>query len=387
MDDDRRRILAGIGIACAAAGCLGIGDGSGEKTERDGPDPSGPWPSFGRTNANAATTPGRRLSADPGVTWTYRKPAAAVTAQPVVGSGTVVAGSHDGHVYCAEAATGAHRWVLGNVNSPISDYPILDAGVLGPERAFVPTSDGHITAFDLANGQKPWVSRRIGGDTLVYTAPVLRDGTLYAGSGAANLYALGTDGGDRLATYDTARPVLHPLALGDGALVAATYDAVHAFDPDGGRRWRVGTNPTGAPAIAGGRAYVPAATSEGDGGRLRALDLDTGEAAWTARVPNEAASPAVAGDRIYVAGAGAVVALDASGAERWRTEIGTSGAPPALAAETVVIACADGTLRGLHADDGSERWRVAVGGTLTAPAVGEERILVGSADGFLAAVG
>ena len=387
MDDNRRRLLTGVGTACAAAGCLEIVGGSGGETDRKDPDLSGAWPAFGRTNTNTAAAPERSLPPDLGVKWTYRKPAAAVTAQPVLGSGAVIAGSHDGYVYCAEVTTGEHRWVLGNALSPHSDYPILSAGVLGPERAFVPTGDSHLTACNLKQGKKPWMSQRIGGNTLAYTAPVLREGILSAGSDAANLYAIGTESTERVETYETNQPVPHPPALGEGTLVGATYNAIHAFTPNGKRRWRVEMDPTGAPVIAGGRAYVPTAAGERDGGRLHAFDLDTGETVWTSEVPKDPLSPVVASKRIYVTGVDGVVALTLSGAEHWQTTLPAAAGAPALAGETVVVPFMDGSLRGLDAADGREQWRVAVGGTLTAPAVGGGFVVVGSSDGFLAAIG
>lgn len=391
MDPTRRQVLSGLGAAwTASAGCLGIG-GEADPDRQPNPSPSGAWPAFGRDNANTAAT-SVSLSAAPSVEWTYDGPEGAVTAQPVVGSGHVVVGGRGGYVHCVNATTGEKRWMIpttGTVGNPahtqVTGYPVLSAAVLGPEAAYVPTTDGFITRMHVREGTKVSVTKRAGGDTLAYTAPVLEAGTLYAGSDAAGLHAYRTSSHERTATYDTGGPVSIPPALDAETLVAVTADAVYGFDVGGEQRWRVEASPTGAPTIADGRVYVPE-RREGEAGRLLALDLQSGSSAWRAAIPSESASPAVSDGRVYVAGSGGVAALEADGATRWRASSSTDATAPAVAGETLVVPCANGELRGRDTADGSRRWTVDVGGTLTPPAVGTERVLVGSADGSVAAI-
>lgn len=400
MDPTRRQMLNGVStVGALLAGCAGIAGGNGQGEGDQRPNPRGPWPAFGRDNANTAAT-SVSISETPSIEWTYDRPEDAVTAQPVVGSGHVVVGSHDGYVHCVRAPTGEQHWKIpttgtfgnpGTVGGRVTGYPVLSAGVLGPESAYVPTTDSFITAMDILEGTKRFATQRNGGGTLAYTAPALKSGTLYAGSDVVGVHSYDTSSSNRIATYDTEKAVKFPPALTDGTLVAATADAVYAFDADGNgngggaRRWRIEANPTGAPVIADGRAYVPE-NMDRKTGRLLALALTTGTREWEATVPSESSSPAVRDGRIYIAGSDRVVALQADGSERWRASVPTAVLAPAVAGERLLVPCANGELRGLTTADGDSGWTVDVGGVLTPPAVGDGRILVGSADGSLAAI-
>jgi outer membrane protein assembly factor BamB len=144
------------------------------------------------------------------------------------------------------------------------------------------------------------------------------------------------------------------------------------------------------PAVEGGRVYAA-----GRNGRIHALDLESGRAAWTAdtKLPLSA-GPAV-GYGIVVVGSssGVVAARDAAdGALRWQVQLsGEVLAAPALSATVVVVRTLDGRLRGLSAEDGRELWmveqrppRLSLRGT-AAPAIAGNAVVTGFDNGRLGA--
>jgi outer membrane protein assembly factor BamB len=97
--------------------------------------------------------------------------------------------------------------------------------------------------------------------------------------------------------------------------------------------------------------------------------------------------PAVAGDRVYIAGHGGdVQALElASGRNVWRTdvELELSGGP-AVGEGVVVVGSSGGELVALEAETGAKRWQVMTGGeVLTAPIVASGIVVVRTVDGRL----
>jgi outer membrane protein assembly factor BamB len=143
-------------------------------------------------------------------------------------------------------------------------------------------------------------------------------------------------------------------------------------DP-GTERWRVPLDGGAGspPTVADDTVYVHT-----DGGTVHAVDGQTGETAWQAEVGvADATRPAVAGERVYATGTGALCALDrATGEERWQfTFDGEATAAPSVVDGTVYLGLVDGTagdgssaLYAIDTVDGAEQWCVR-NGSATAP--------------------
>ncbi len=141
--------------------------------------------------------------------------------------------------------------------------------------------------------------------------------------------------------------------------------------------------PSAPAAFDATTAYVPL-----QGGRLVAVDLDTGRIRWSAALALTQA-PAVTNGLVIVATAGAIAALDAaSGAERWRVGIPAGLAAPPLADTGWVLASlASGELLALRAMDGHELWRQPLSAPATArPIAAAHGVYVPLADGQVAAL-
>jgi len=131
---------------------------------------------------------------------------------------------------------------------------------------------------------------------------------------------------------------------------------------DAARVWSTGTKGGDAvlrlglsPAVADDRVYVA-----GHGGDVQALELGSGRSLWRASTELDLSGGPAIGEGLVVAGttAGEVVALDAgTGAERWRVAIGGEVlAAPVISASLVVVRTVDGRLRALRVADGTEAW-------------------------------
>jgi outer membrane protein assembly factor BamB len=109
------------------------------------------------------------------------------------------------------------------------------------------------------------------------------------------------------------------------------------------------------PAIADDRVYVA-----GHGGDVQALELGSGHNLWRTSTDLDLSGGPATGEGLVVAGtiAGQVLALDAgTGATRWQVAVGGEVlSPPAIGAGLVIVRTVDGKLRALRIADGTEAW-------------------------------
>lgn len=112
---------------------------------------------------------------------------------------------------------------------------------------------------------------------------------------------------------------------------------------------------------------------------------------WSADVGksgNSVFSPAVAGDSVYAAGAGGVVARFEGGRTVWRVNAGTDlAAGVGSDGRLAVVVSTAGEVIAYDAADGSQRWRSQVGAeVLAAPAVSGDFVVVRASDQRLIAL-
>lgn len=179
--------------------------------------------------------------------------------------------------------------------------PVANQPAVGNGAVHVGCEDGRVRAFDVANGDQRW-EYDLGGE--IRTAPAIRDGVVYAGTG------------ERL------------IALRGG-------DVDWEFEPE-----RVLTSPV--PAVDGERVYV--------GGRnLYGIDASTGDARWKGHFERDTylnSPPSVADGTVIVTQVGRVFGFDAAtGTRRWRVEgPWFATGRPAIADGTVYVSEQSGTL-------------------------------------------
>ncbi|HVB38386.1 MAG TPA: PQQ-binding-like beta-propeller repeat protein [Vicinamibacterales bacterium] len=137
------------------------------------------------------------------------------------------------------------------------------------------------------------------------------------------------------------------------------------------------------PGFDGLQAYVP----ETDG-HLVAYILVNGKPRWSIDLATRT-TPAAGDHLVYVATAGAVVAVSADdGHEVWRVPLnGTLTVPLTWDAGWLIAGTSEGELWAWRAQDGQPVWHVSVGAALSAPAtLGGDRLYVPLVDGRLLAL-
>ena len=225
-------------------------------------------------------------------------------AGPVVANGAVLVPDGAKHLLALDPATGGTRWsaVFADVVAP---QPVVAGDVV-----VVATEDGGLHGRSLDDGRVIWDSSlpadafgvaQVGSNVVVASS----DGTLTAVAGAT--------GKVRWTRHLTGKTTAGPVA-GDGVVVAADDQGeLSAFDVATGRlRWTdylrtIATVPL---------AVAPAAVLVADGSRVRAFDLAGGHQRWSYRAGGNVATPAVAGDDVFVATRDTLTRLALAGGAR-----------------------------------------------------------------------
>lgn len=370
------------------------------------------WPQRG---GNAAHTGSHgRLSAAPARVWSAsvgggNTRRARITAEPVVSGGTVFAMGSNGTVSALDLASGGQLWQA-------SAAPEGDRGALAPGgglavsagKVIVTTGAGEVVALSAADGTVAWRQRL---DGPAAGAPAVDGGAAYVVSrdGVASAIDLAT-GKLRwqLTATRTTAGVQSPAAPAiSGDLVIVPYEtgqllALNA--PDGTRAWAAAVagqrngrayaayaDVTGDPVVAGGVAYVGSA-----GGRMVAVEAETGQRLWGA---GEGAmnAPLVVGGSVFAAtDDGRLVRLDATTGETiWAVDMPYFTAKktkknlaivahygPVLAGGHLVVASSDGQLRMFSPTDGALVGGAEIpGGAASAPVLAGGMLLVMGGNG------
>jgi len=285
---------------------------------------------------------------------------------------------------------------------------LASPAVIG-DLAYIPTDEGVLLALDARDGKVRWSSvigqrtslRQVDNWDVYQSSPVVVDGVVYVGSTDGRIYAVSATDGKEKWHFQTNNVVRATPAVVDGRVFCGSFDGeVYALDAATGRElWVVNTKTPGVPwnsvqgscAVMNGLVYVgsrscflygidvatgkvrwkhshdgswvpssPAVrdgiayVGQSDGSKVTAVNAK-GERLWVFNAPNETfASPALAGDVLYVAGndnynmkgKGSLCAVEiGTGNAIWTLELpGSALASPVVAGDTVYVSCADGKL-------------------------------------------
>ncbi|MWV40829.1 PQQ-binding-like beta-propeller repeat protein [Natrialba sp. INN-245] len=214
----------------------------------------------------------------------------------------------------------------------------------GTVYAALPETD-RIAAFDGNSGRLEWRYAVGGRHASPANRPAVRDGKLFASNARSVVASVDADTGEERWRVDLETVgSLPPTATNDGVVVPASNAVVFLDADDGEVVWTYdhgGNADRGSAAVADGTAFV----SDGDE-ELHAIDLETGDAEWTAEY-GHAASPAVADGVVYVSyyWTGELLAVDAETGERlWSYDDPTVVSQPVVGDGTVYVTTDDGVL-------------------------------------------
>ncbi|MEZ0065173.1 serine/threonine protein kinase/outer membrane protein assembly factor BamB [Streptacidiphilus sp. MAP12-20] len=250
--------------------------------------------------------------------------------------------------------------------------PLVADGVL-----YVTSFEVH--ALDIASGRRRFRT----GD--VAWALAVADGRVHAADGP-NLFTLqATDGAERWRVSVDAW--VYALDAAGGAVVAGTRGGgVQVRSAiDGSEMWQAKDaqqdyeNAASGPCVIGDTVYYYG------GGRLRSVELTTGQLQWTVPLGEDVPSrPVPHRGVLYVCNGTRVLALDeATGVERWRFDAPVVlFTPPAVSDDGVFVADYLGTVFALDPATGAVRWHARTGGRQGADPVvlAADTVLVSSGD-------
>ncbi|SDZ85369.1 Outer membrane protein assembly factor BamB, contains PQQ-like beta-propeller repeat [Haloplanus vescus] len=228
---------------------------------------------------------------------------------------------------------------------------------VGTREVYVGVESGDLVGIDVETGLR-WRAEG--------AKPVLTDGRLYGASAPLDgtvAYAPRT-GMDRYLHPGPARRwhtgtegipgFYHPPAVADGRLIHGSYavrgGAVTAVDTETGAfLWEprsLGAD-VATPALVGDRGFTAVGLGDRTRGRVVALDLTTGETAWSDETDWYPYAPAVGGDTLVVAGerrrdgesvGGVVRAYDTGSGDRlWTRELETEAGGLALVGDRILV--------------------------------------------------
>lgn len=258
---------------------------------------------------------------------------------PAVYDGDLLFGGTDGRLHAVAAANGTEAWNVTLIANPLfsgvtsSPKILFDTGYVGTFNES--GGAGEVVAFWATNGTIRWRTAAPG--SVSFSSPAIVNGTVYVGI---------------IGAYNTTTQVTYDPPYGLLALDAAT----------GAQRWFVPTNGSVAasPLATGSEVLVPAKD-----GFLYALNATTGTLVWKVAAQAGVSSPALAGAAVVLAGGsfgsgGRVTALDPqTGAVRWTfTPNGPVQSSVAAADGKVFFSTnvANGTVYALNASSGRLDW-------------------------------
>ena len=284
-----------------------------------GGDASGGGLAAGEGLVLAATGFSELVALDPAsgaVAWRQRFDTP-VAGAPAVAGGKVFAVTRDGSAWALDARDGKIAWQLPGAQGR-GGIAGGSAPAVAGDTVVIPFANGQLQAVGIADGLPRWsgfvAGKRPGRAYAAYSdltgEPVIAGSTVYTGSAAGKMAALGMAAGELVWAADDG--AANAVVVAGNALFfvndedqlvrldAATGEAVWRIDmpyfTKDKEKKRRAIHAHYGPVLAGGRLI----TASSDG-LLRAFDPASGKLTGTAGIPGGAASaPAIAGGTLYV---------------------------------------------------------------------------------------
>ena len=230
--------------------------------------------------------------------WKTKTRDLALTAPLVVGS-TIYFSSFDNKLYAVDATTVEKKWVIaiGDSDTP----PVYDNGVIYVSSADFGANRSFLIAIDSETGGEKWRVEKPSAQGWLNGIAVA-DGLLYAASGDAHFYALNSQTGAQVWSYQGGLAGWSRPAISDGLVYVGNEDHhLYALDSRTGElRWKFTAEASAMadPIVTGGVVYFGVANS-GDTTTRRpfyAVDAQTGEELWRFRADGRILASATVGN-------------------------------------------------------------------------------------------
>lgn len=353
--------------------------------------------STGNLALGKSLTPAFTVQAGRGATVTMR-----LASPPIVANGRVYVMDTGGAVRAFDARTGAQFWASQTPNEKGDEHSLFGGGIAYDDgRIFATNGLGYVSALAERNGGILWKVKP-GGP--LRGAPSVDGDSVYVMSQDNQLYSLKESDGSQnwsaaasleiAGIFGSASP-----AVSNGTVVAGfSSGELNAYRYENGRqvwsdtlqRTSISTTVSSLsdvdadPVIDSGQVFAI-----GQGGRMVALELTSGQRQWELNIAG-IASPWLAGDWLFVATADdkLMCVNRATGKIRWinplpqfkrskskRGDIGYTG--PILAGSRLIVTSTAGTIYSFDPDSGSYQGATAVGAPVSvAPIVANNTLYV-----------
>ena len=320
---------------------------------------------------------------------------ARLAAEPVVAGGRVYTIDTLGAVRAFDAQTGAQHWASQTPVEDRSNTPALYGGGIAFDSGHIYATNGlgFVSAIDATTGGIVWQVRP-GGP--LRGAPTVANGAVYVVSQDNQIYSLDQANGSRnwaqaasleiAGVFGSASP-----AVAQGTVVAGfSSGELNAYRYENGRQvWQDALQRTSIrtsvaslsdidadPVIDGGQVIAL-----GQGGRMVALELTTGQRQWELNIAG-IATPWVAGDWIFAVtdDAKLLAIARANGRIRWINQLPQFERPkskkgqinyygPVLAGDRLIVVGSNGAIVNVDPATGSFQSQTRVGAGISLPPV------------------
>lgn len=328
---------------------------------------------------------------------------ARLASAPVVAGGTLFAIDTEATVHAFDAATGARRWAVKIGDTERDGQRARFGGGVSAEggTVFAASGLGDVAALDAATGAIRWTARPSGP---LRGSPTLAFGNIYVMGQDNQLFTLrASDGVVQWQEAGSVAPgtvfgVAAP-AAGQGTIVAGySSGELNAYRYENGRPlWGDALARTSVtmsvstlsdidadPVIDRGRVFAI-----GQGGRMAAYELTTGQRTWELNMAG-IATPWIAGEWVFVvADDGRIFCIARATGKirwigqlpRWRDQEDEEGAirwtGPVLAGNRLILVSTDGRMAQVNPNDGSISSMTEIsGGTRLPPVVANGMLYV-----------
>jgi outer membrane protein assembly factor BamB len=232
--------------------------------------------------------------------------------------------------------------------------------------AYVVDGGGRLTSIDAGTGTVRWTTGKLGD---IVVAPTITESSVFVGTNALGVLELRLADGVQIRSFGADAEVFaSPLVDGGTLFVFTEAASVYAYDlGTGAEKWHV----KGDAPIHAHPAKLNDMVVFSSGGMI-ALDAATGARRWKFDLGGEFVSGySVAGGVVYIAGATNLYAIDASGHQLWKTAIDSGGgfANPAVADGMMIVASVSRKLLAINASSGTIAWQRDLGDLMVDPVV------------------
>lgn len=339
-----------------------------------------------------------------GVKWQFQT-GGKVRGAPIISSGVVYIGSHDGAFYALDEETGELKWKFQ------AGHPVTSSAAVADGSVFFASVEGMLYSLSAKDGSEQWrypFKEFFADEWDVYaSSPVVVNGVIFFGDGNTRVHAVDAKTGQAkwVAELMKLKPefgitiaVHSSPTVVDGAIyIGNAYGDLFALNAETGEViWK---RPHGG-TIAGSAAADGVLYYTGRDTYVRAVDAKTGDEKWNWHSKAGSwmtSSPAVADGVVYTGSSDdrSAYAFDAAtGAELWRTPLmGRAFSAPALTADTLFIGSEEGQAYGggsvfaLDRKTGEILWEFKTeGNVFSSPVVDGGVVFVGSDDGTIYAL-